>query len=181
MGGRRSRADAGRAVTAPIAIMDDMRPVAELTALGSVFFLAGVVGLPLLIANGIFYWAAWALLTIFLVIGGGLVAVTVPRFLRRATPFLVIMPEGFLCPGLAEPLVPWARVDYAVVAGFNGSVTTNLYFKRHARLPARDGSRFNVRVHRRRRLLTIGGPSPRGMSLEEYGACIAEHVEPQHP
>ncbi len=162
----------------PMAIMDDMRPVAAHSLLGSLFFLSGLVALPLLLAYDISYWAAWLLLLIALVVGGGLLLVTAPRFFRRATPFLVITPDGFRCPGLAEPLVPWASVDHAMVAGFNGSVTTSLYFKPDVTLPMRDGSRANVRVHRRRRLLTIGGPSPHGMSLEEYGACLADHIEP---
>ena len=168
------------AETGEIAILDDMRPVKRFLALGGVFFVAGAVILPLLVITGISYWAAWLLGLMFFVIGGGLVLVTLPRFFHRATPFLVITEEGFRCPGLADPLVPWSSVEYGSVVG-DSPLTTNFFLKPDAALPVRDGSRNNVKVLRRRRAVSIRGPEPRGMTPQDYGALIGARIAAADP
>ena len=57
------------------------------------------------------------------------------------------------------------------------SVTTSFTIAAGAKLPVRDGSRANVRVWRRSRQVIIGGPAPKGLSLAEYGACIANAID----
>ncbi len=162
------------------AVLDDVRASAKQASLGGAFFLAGAVMLPVLLVNAIYYWAAWLLVVTFLVVGGGLVLQFLPRFLRRRTPFLVITPAGFRCPGLADPLVPWSAIDHARVSD-NPIVCTDFFFRPEAMLPVRDHSRANVQVSRRRAQLSIRGPRPRGMSLEDYASRIAAAIEATRP
>ncbi len=162
------------------AVLDDIRASAKLAALGGAFFLAGAVMLPALLLNGIFYWAGLLLGALFLVVGGGLLLQILPRYLRRRTPFLVITPAGFQCPGLVDPLVPWSAIEYGRVSN-DAVVCTDFFFKPGAALPVRDRSRANVQLSRRRRQLSIRGPVPRGMSLEAYASRIAVAIEGVRP
>ena len=131
-------------------VFDDVRASANPALMGGAFFLAGAIMLPALLLNGIDYWAGLLLGVIFLVVGGGVLLQLLPRFLRRRTPFLVITPAGFRCPGLAEPLVPWSAVEHARVSD-NSVVCTDFVFEADASLPTRDRSRANVQLSRRRR------------------------------
>ena len=162
------------------AVLDDVRASAKPAALGGAFFVAGAIMLPALLLNGIDYWAGLLLGGIFLVVGGGLLLQILPRYRRRHTPFLVITPVGFRCPGLAEPLVPWTAIEYARVSD-NPIVCTDFFFEADAALPTRDRSRANVQLSRRRRQLSIRGPVPRGMSLEAYASRISAAIEMTHP
>ena len=162
------------------AVLDDVRTAGKLAALAGAFFLAGAVMLPALLLNGVYDWAGWVLGLIFLVIGGGLLLQILPRFLRRRTPFLVITPAGFRCPGLADPLVPWSAIEHARVSD-NPIVCTDFFFKPEAALPLRDRSRANVQLSRRRRQLSIRGPVPRSMSLEAYADRIGAAIEAAAP
>ena len=157
-------------------ILDDVRASAKLAAMAGAFFIAGAVMLPALLLNGVDYWAGWSLGLIFLVVGGGLLLQIVPRFLRRRIPFLVITPTGFRCPGLADPLVSWSVIERVRVSD-DPIVCTDFFFKADAVLPARDGSRANVKLSLRRRQLSIRGPAPRGISLETYGNQIGAAIE----
>lgn len=162
-----------------IAVMDDMRPVAQTCALGGVFVLVNAVGLPAFAVWGDDFWVVYALGGFLFLLGAGLLLQTVPRFVRRNTPFIVIGPDGFRCPGLANASVPWAAVEYATVVGIYGVITTSFVFKDGAPVPERDGTRANVKV--RKRTVLIVGPAPRGMSLEEYGALLASGIESSWP
>ena len=161
------------------AVLDDVRASAKQAALGGAFFLAGAVMLPALLVNAIYYWAAWLLMLMFLVVGGGLVLQIVPRFLRRRTPFLVMTPAGFRCPGLIDSLVPWSAIDHARVSD-NPIVCTDFFFKSDAMLPVRDRSRANVKLSRRRAQVSIRGPRPGGMCLEDYASRISAAIEATH-
>lgn len=159
--------------------MDDMRPVAETCALGGVFFLGSAFGLSAFAVWGDGYWLVYAFGGFLLLLGGGLLLQNLPRFRRRHTPFLVLGPEGFQCPGLTGGPVPWAAIERGSVAGNFGVVTTSFLFKEGAPLPERDGTRANVKV--RRHTVFIIGPAPRGLSLEEYGALLASGIESGDP
>ena len=163
-----------------LAVLDDVRGSAKLAALGGAFAVAGAVMLPALLLNGITYWAGLLLGAIFLVVGGGLLLQILPRFQRRRTPFLVITPAGFRCPGLADRLVPWSAIQRARVSD-QPIVCTDFFFEPDAVLPVRDRSRANVQLSRRRRQLSIRGPAPRGMALEDYAARISTAIEAAHP
>ena len=159
-----------------IRVFDDVRASAKLAVLGGAFFLAGAVMLAAFLLNGFYDWVAWALGLVFLALGGGVLLLLLPRFLRRRTPFLVITEAGFRCPGLADPLVPWSAVAYATVSD-NSVVCTDFFFEPHVMLPVRDRSRANVQLSTRRRQLSIRGPVPLGMDLEAYAARIAAAIE----
>jgi hypothetical protein len=153
-------------------VFDDLRPSAKIAAIAGLFFLAGAIGLPALLLAGIYYWAGLMLAAILLVVGGGLLLQLWPRFRRRRTPFLRVSARGFHCPGLREPFVPWSAIDHVEVSGSDPIVCTDFYFAPAADLPTRDGSRANVQLSRGRRLLSIRGPAPRGMTLHTYAARI---------
>jgi len=157
-------------------ILDDVRQSLKLFALAGAFFVAGAIMLPALLFHGIYEWSVWLLGVTFLVTGGGLLLQMLPRVLCRNTPYLVITPAGFRCPGLADDLVPWAGVEFAVVSD-DPIVGTDFFFKPGVALPVRDRSRANVFVNGRRRMVSIRGPAPRGMSLHEYGTVIGEAIE----
>ena len=59
------------------------------------------------------------------------------------------------------------------MVGLYGNVFTTLCLTRYGRLPTRDDRRANVRVFERSRAVHIGGPAPRGMDQEQYGALLA--------
>lgn len=162
--------------TGEVFILDDVHGSLKLLALAGTFFLAGVVILPALLFYGIYEWSAWLLGSMFLVIGGGLLLQIGPRILRRDTPYLVVTPAGFRCPGLADAVVPWSGIDHAAVSD-DPIVCTDFFFKPGAPLPVRDRSRANVHVVARRRMVSIRGPAPHGMSLTEYGAIIGNAIE----
>ena len=168
--------DGSSSAPGELAVLDDLRGSAKIAALAGLMFVAGVVILPVLVWNGVYFWAAWMLGVMVLVIGGGLLLQLGPRYFRRNTPFLVIGPTGFRCPGLATPLVPWTAIDRARVSD-NPIVCTDFFFNEGAVLPVRDRSRANVQVSRRLRQLSIRGPAPRGMSLQAYAAAIAAAIE----
>ena len=151
-----------------LAVYDDMKSLAQLGRLGGFLLLLGIGGIVTLIVAWEFYWVAWALALLMVLLGGGLLAQLRPRFARRNIPFLVIMPDGFRCPGLIEPIVPWSAVERILVNDAE-AVCTTFFFRRDAALPVVDGSRSNVQVSRSRRALAIAGPKPRGMSVETYG------------
>lgn len=180
--GRRSAEPLGAAAPpgAPgagkVPILDDMRRSLKLFALACGFFVASAVMLPALLFYGVYEWSAWLLAAIFLVVGGGLLLQMLPRFRRRNTPYLVITPTGFRCPGLADDLVPWTGIEHAVVSD-DPIVCTDFFFKPGVALPVRDRSRANVFVNGHRRMVSIRGPAPRGMSLTEYGTTIGETIE----
>ena len=157
------------------AVLDDVRASAKLAALSGAFFVAGAVMLPTLLLNGIDYWAGLLLGVIFLLVGGGLLLQILARFARRRIPFLVITRAGLRCQGLADPLVPWSAIEYARVSD-NPIVCTDFFFKPDAVLPVRDRSRANVQLSRRRRQLSIRGPVPRGMTLEDYADKISTAI-----
>ena len=157
-------------------ILDDMRGSLKLFALACGFFAASAVMLPVLLFYGVYEWSAWLLAVIFLVVGGGLLLQMLPRFRRRNTPYLVITPMGFRCLGLADDLVPWTGVEHAVVSD-DPIVCTDFFFKPGVALPVRNRSRANVFVNGRRRMVSIRGPAPRGMTLTEYGTTIGETIE----
>ena len=159
-----------------VPILDDMRGSLKLFALACGFFVASAIMLPVLLFYGVYEWSAWLLAAIFLVVGGGLLLQMLPRFRRRNTPYLVITPTGFRCPGLADDLVPWTGIEHAVVSD-DPIVCTDFFLKPGVALPVRDRSRANVFVNGRRRMVSIRGPAPRGMTLTEYGTTIGETVE----
>ncbi len=171
-------ATTGHLVAGPgeMAILDDVRTMRRMVALAGTFFVAGVVLIVVLLAYREFYWAAWLLALLLALLGGGLLAQMLPRYARRATPFLVIRPGGFSCPGLADPLVPWSAVAQVRVSS-DPIVCTDFVFEPEAPLPRRDKRRANVQVSRRRHLVSIRGPVPRGMSLESYANLIANALE----
>lgn len=155
--------------------MDDMRPVAEASALGAVFFLGSAAGLLAFAVWGDGYWLVYAFGGFLILLGGGLLLQMLPRFKRWNTPFLILGPDGFRCPGLARGTVPWSAIEHLGVVGNFGTVNTSFIFKQGAPLPERDGTRANVKI--RGRVLSIIGPVPRGMSLENYSAHIAAGIE----
>jgi len=159
-----------------VAILDDLHRSMKLAMLAGAFFIAGVVIVPALLLNGVYEWSAWLLGLLFLVIGGALLLQILPRYLRRNTPYLIVAPHGFRCPGLADGLVPWMGIDHAAVSD-DPIVCTDFFFKPNAALPVRDRSRANVHVARRRRQVSIRGPAPRGMTLEAYAAIIGGAIE----
>ena len=158
------------------AILDDVRATAKTAAGAVAFFLAGAIMLAALLLNGIYFWAGWLIALLFLLVGGGLLLQFVPRVLRRRTPFLVITPAGFRCPGVVEPLLPWSSIERARVSD-DAVVCTDFFFKKNAALPVRDRSRANVQLSRRLHMLSIRGPVPLGMSLEDYGRRIGAVME----
>lgn len=162
-----------------VEIMDDMRPVAEASALAGAFVLGGVLGLAAFAVWGDGYWLVYAFAGFLILLGGGLLMQMLPRFQRRNTPFLVLGPDGFRCPGLAGGTVPWAAIERASVVSNFGVVMTSFVFKPDATLPQRDGTRTNVKL--RRHTLLITGPAPRGMSLQDYSARIAAGIESGDP
>ena len=154
-----------------LAVYDDVRSLARLAWLGCSLLVLGVGGVVALIVAWEFYWVAWALAIFIALLGGGLLAQLRPRFARRNSPFLVIMPTGFRCPGLIEPIVSWSAVERILVNDAE-AVCTTFFFRPDAALPVADGSRGNVRVSRSRRALAIAGPKPRGMTVETYGETL---------
>lgn len=111
-----------------VRFLDDVRGSLKLFALACGFFVASAVMLPALLFYAVYEWSAWLLAVMFLAVGGGLLLQMLPRFRRRNTPYLVITPMGFRCPGLADGLVPWAGVEHAVVSD-DPIVCTDLFFK----------------------------------------------------
>ena len=159
-----------------VRFLDDVRGSLKLFALACGFFVASAVMLPALLFYAVYEWSAWLLAVMFLAVGGGLLLQMLPRFLRRNTPYPAITPMGFRCPGLADGLVPWAGVEHAVVSD-DPIVCTDFFFKPGVALPVRDRSRANVLVNGHRRMVSIRGPAPRGMTLAEYGATIGGTIE----
>lgn len=158
-------------MTKELAVFDDMRSLARLAWLGGLLLLLGLGGIVVLLAAWEFYWVAWALAVFLVLLGGGLLAQLRPRFARRKSPFLVITPAGVRCPGLTDPFVPWSAVERILVNDAE-AVSTTFFLRPEADLPTTDGSRGNVRVLRARRAVSIAGPKPRGMTVEEYGARL---------
>lgn len=158
-------------MTEELALYDDMRSLAQLGRLGGFLLLLGLGGTIALVAAREFYWVAWALALLLVLLGGGLLAQLRPRFARRDVPFLVITPDGFRCPGLVEPVVPWSAVERILVNDAE-AVCTTFFLRPNAALPAADGSRGNVHVSRSRRALAIAGPTPRGMTVETCEAKL---------
>ena len=158
-------------MTEELAVYDDMRSLARLARLGGLILLLGMGGIVALLAAWEFYWVAWALALFMVLVGGGLLAQLRPRFARRSSPFLVITPAGLRCPGLVDPFVPWSAVERMLVNDAE-AVCTTFFLRPDATLPVTDGSRGNVRVLRGRRALAINGPTPRGMTVEAFGARL---------
>ena len=158
-------------MTEELAVFDDMRSLARLAWLGALLLTLGLAGIVALIVAWEFYWIAWALAVFMVLLGGGLLLQLRPRFARRGTPFLVITPAGFRCPGLIDPFVPWSAVERILVNDAE-AVCTTFFFRSDAPLPVADGSRSNVRVLGSRRALAIAGPRPRGMTIEEFGTQL---------
>ena len=158
------------------AFYEDPKPLLLFPALGALMFAAGLVGLVLVLGAWLHDPLLWGLLAFFMLLGGGLLPLMAVRLRRRAIPYPVITPDGFRCPSLIEALVPWTHVDHAEVVGLYGNVFTTLCLTRHGKLPTRDGSRANVRVSKRGSAVRIGGPAPRGMDLEQYGASLAAAI-----
>ena len=104
------------------AFYEDPKPLLLFLALGTLMFGAGLVGLVLMIGAGLHDPLLWGLLAFLVLLGGGLLPVMAVRLRRRAIPYLVIMPDGFRCPGLIEASVPWTHVDHAEVVGLYGNV-----------------------------------------------------------
>lgn len=160
-----------RSVADDLAVYDDMGSLARLARLGGLMLLLGLGGIVTLLVAWEFYWVAWALAVSLVLLGGGLLGQLRPRFARRNTPFLVITPTGFCCPGLVDPFVPWSAVERILVNDAE-AVCTTFFFRPKIALPIIDGSRANVRVSRSRRALAIAGPKPRGMGVEVFGARL---------
>lgn len=163
---------AADAVTADIPIHERTRLAAvTLAVCGGLLALGGLA----------LAWVAWGtgwvssddaqivLLTGVVVglMGAGLIAMGRYRHRRgQAGPFLVLGPAGFRCLGIPQQ-VPWSAVDGIQVTTGQVFLTT---FRLNATqpLPEQAGYKAYIKLNRRKRLLTLKGFVPLGMTAQAY-------------
>lgn len=167
---------AGDVSDGEVAVFDDMKSVLHLARLGGLLLLLGLASIVLLLVKWEFYWVAWALAGLMVFLGGALLAQLRPRFARRNTPFLIVTPTGFRCPGLVDPFVPWSAVERILVNDAE-AVCTTFFLRPGVALPRIDGSRGDVSVLASRRAVAIAGPKPRGMTVEAFGRWLLTAAE----
>ena len=155
-----------------VILVDDVRAARQLLAQGAALLALGLAGVGALVWAAERYWVAWALALGLGLLGAGLLVTTLRRLRFRDQPYLVLEPGGVRCPGLREPFVPWSALAGATVVGAGRAASTNLFFRPGAVLPTLDGSRSNLRLGRRRRVLSIAGPVPRDMAPEELANLL---------
>lgn len=105
--------------------------------------------------------------TVVFLLGAGLIALGRYRHRRgQAGPFLVLGPAGFRCLGIPEQ-VPWSAVDGIQVMTGQAFQTT-FHLNDTQPLPEQAGYKTYIRVNRRKRLLTLKGFVPLGMTAQAY-------------
>ncbi len=163
---------AASAVTADIPIKErTRRAVVTQAVCGSLLALMGLGLAGMALSNG---WvisddARIVLVTgvVIFLIGAGLIAMGWYRHRRgQAGPFLVLGPAGFRCIGIPQQ-VPWSAVDGIQV--MTGQVfQTTFYLNGTQPLPEQAGYKAYIKVNRRKRLLTLKGFVPQGMTAQAY-------------
>ncbi len=168
---KRLEAAAG-AVTADIPIPErTRRAVVTQVICGSLLAVVGLGLVGMALSNG---WAisgdSWIVLVtgaVIFLMGAGLIALGRYRHRRgQAGPFLVLGPAGFRCLGIPQQ-VPWSAVDGIQVV--TGQVFMTIFHLNDTQpLPEQARYKAYIKVNRRKRLLTLKGFVPLGMTAQAY-------------